>query len=421
MDLLTDENLSYIVDSLPRELATAPYMFYLAALKNADDDGAFDLNDGIVFSRLMKVGTPEDVFNIANLMMERRLITRVGESTMCLIVDWDYAPNEIPRSLDQRRQQVKYKIEQAEKLAAAQMFSVCGKLSQKDEPSFFCPENDKNAKNVTIKVYGNKNAENVTENRFCDKNGGNVAVPREKEAERLERLETKRPDEIKKDTHTHIQDRLETEDKTEPPAKDFSDESFYGGGEEKNGQPEEKPDNTETQDFWLDVPAAGDVSDMTERPSHGNRVNPREVLVLFFAKNCKGFNELSYRVQLDELTRRMKSISDERNPPDIVAEVFCQQFEKLVSDGYYKDMPLLPDNMLKRHVYERLNAMVGRILFTGDSKNPWLEDWIKKCADYTPDGNPIDDAYRKYGIDPSSPNAYVQLLAAQRKDGGEPP
>jgi len=409
VDLLTDENLSYIVDLLPPELATAPYMFYLAALKNADDDGAFDLDDGVVFSRLMKIGTPQNVFDIANLMMERRIITRVDKSTMCLILDWDYAPNEIPRTLEQRRKQVRDKIAQAEKLAESQMFSARDKIAPKDEPSFFCPENDKNAKNVTINSFGDS---------FC----GNVTVPREKETERLERLETKRPDEIKKDTHTQIQDRLETGEKKEPPAKDFADESFYGGGEEKNGQPEEKPDNTETQDFWLDVPEAGDEKDTAGRSGQGNSVTPREVLILFFAKVCKGFNALSYHVQLDELAKRMKALSDERNPPDIVAEVFCQQFEKLVSDGYYKDMPLLPDNMLKPAVYNRLNAMVGRILFVGGSKkNPWLEEWVKQCADFKPEGNPIEDGYRKYGIDPSSPNAYVQLLAAQRKDGGEPP
>ena len=66
--------------------------------------------------------------------------------------------------------------------------------------------------------------------------------------------------------------------------------------------------------------------------------------------------------------------------------------------------------------------MCSSDLFVGGSKkNPWLEEWVKQCADFKPEGNPIEDGYRKYGIDPSSPNAYVQLLAAQRKDGGEPP
>lgn len=404
IDLLTDEDFGIIEDQLPPELATAPYMFYLAALKKADDDGAFDLEDGEVFSRLMRIGNTRDVFTIANLMMQRRIITRVGESTLCLIVDWDYAPNEVPRSLEQRRTQVKWKIEQAEKLAASRQFEINRKKQDFEEPSFFSFENDKNEENVTKNFYGDKNAENV-------------ASPRKKEEIEIERIE-------KKDTHTHTEERLEEREKKEPPEKDQRERSFSSGRENEK---KETPDTGEKTESSQNGPEAGEQAgpeDLEKWQGKSVSSSPVEVLNVFFAKNCKGYNPITYEKDVAVLAKRFSDLADDRNPPDIVATVFCSQFLKLAESGYYKDIPLFPDYMIKPAIYKHLLAQVQKILFKPPTSNPWLASWKKELAvEETTDqgGDIFRREYEKYGINPDSPGAWPRLQAAKKAAGGEPP
>lgn len=64
LGIIRDENLLYISEKLPKELSYAPWMFYYTALSIADNDGIFDLEDGVVFARLMKVDSPAIVFRL---------------------------------------------------------------------------------------------------------------------------------------------------------------------------------------------------------------------------------------------------------------------------------------------------------------------------------------------------------------------
>ena len=50
-DILTNETMTYIESQMPAGFEYAPFMFYQAALKKCDDDGIFDIGDGIIFSR----------------------------------------------------------------------------------------------------------------------------------------------------------------------------------------------------------------------------------------------------------------------------------------------------------------------------------------------------------------------------------
>lgn len=121
--IIRDEEMDLIADQLPQELKAAPYMFYLTALCKADDDGTFDLGDGVIFSRLMRIGSPADVFKIANLMMKRKLILRAGNSTRCIICNWEYPEKETPRTMAQRRAIVAQKIEEERKITEQTEFS----------------------------------------------------------------------------------------------------------------------------------------------------------------------------------------------------------------------------------------------------------------------------------------------------------
>ena len=89
IDLLNDEKMGYIESQMPAGYEYAPYMYYITALKLADDDGIFDLDDGIIFARLMRVDNIQIVFDITNLMRQYKIIYRLSDdSNLCGIVDW---------------------------------------------------------------------------------------------------------------------------------------------------------------------------------------------------------------------------------------------------------------------------------------------------------------------------------------------
>ena len=67
IDLLNDEKMGYIESQMPAGYEYAPYMFYITALKLADDDGIFALDDGVIFARLMRVKDIELVYAVANV------------------------------------------------------------------------------------------------------------------------------------------------------------------------------------------------------------------------------------------------------------------------------------------------------------------------------------------------------------------
>ena len=95
IDLLNDDKMLYIESLMPEKLKYAPYMFYITALKLADDDGVFDLEDGVIFARLMRVPDVQIVFEVANLMRQRKVIYRLlDDSNYCGLTDWEYAKNE---------------------------------------------------------------------------------------------------------------------------------------------------------------------------------------------------------------------------------------------------------------------------------------------------------------------------------------
>lgn len=161
IDILTNETMTYIESKMPEGYAFAPFMFYQAAMKKADDDGIFDIGDGIIFARLMRVDNTSIVFKIANLMAKMKVIYHVSpESNYCMLADWEYSRNSQPRTLQQRRQIVQNKIIEAEKHKALE--EQCSDFSEEiSSDSFSVPFDDKIEENVVKNSHDDKIEENV--------------------------------------------------------------------------------------------------------------------------------------------------------------------------------------------------------------------------------------------------------------------
>ena len=99
IDLLTDEKMMAIECKMPAGLEYAPYMFYITALKLANNDGVFNLDDAEIIARLMRINHIENsrqlVIDIANLLMKYKIIYRIGiDNNFAGLVDWSNGPND---------------------------------------------------------------------------------------------------------------------------------------------------------------------------------------------------------------------------------------------------------------------------------------------------------------------------------------
>lgn len=116
VNTIRNEDLDYIAFLMPQELQTAPFMFYMTAICKCDDDGVFDIEDGVIFARLMRIpNRPEVVYEIAKYMTQRRILTQViPGSSIFMITDWD-APDRRgvvkTKSAEERRTIIAQKIE----------------------------------------------------------------------------------------------------------------------------------------------------------------------------------------------------------------------------------------------------------------------------------------------------------------------
>lgn len=402
--VFTDPNFDYIASCLPKEYESAPYMFYLVALSVADDDGIFDLEDGIIFSRLMHIDNTEIVFKIANLMMKRKIITRNGNTTICMLTNWEYSIREKPRTLAERRVVVQKQIEAAaamqnkefsldpsEKAEADDAeFTVDFSATPSMDADFLCPENDKNQKNVAINSYDDKTEKNVVENYQTEK----IREDKNREIE-------------------HTQNRLDT-DKTQLRAN----YEALRCKETDRIEPEytEEWDGTETQQL-------DDIQDLAQQAlSEGQGVQNDEqqnrlfsVFEAFFAKNCLGFNVNVSRADITVLCLRVLALSDAKNPPEIIASCIVSQFKKLSEDDpYFKNMPLTPESLLIPNTWRHVLAAASRILLASKQVTPaWMKQLQEAEEEKAQVGDGFDAEYIKYGIDPGDPNKAALLLRAK--------
>lgn len=393
-NIITDPTMDYIASRLPPEYASAPYMFYIVAMSLADDDGIFDLEDGIIFGRLMHVSDPSIVAQTANLMLERKIIVRAGHTTKCMITEWGYSSRSPGRTLEQRREVVRRKMEQ-EKQARSEQFT---KLEQQTETvipldfntkplsdDFLCPVDDKKSENVVKEDQTEKIREDKT------------------------RLD------LEKNTHR--------EDKT----REIEKQQLQATAYEPSAVAEEEIQETSDNEEWEEgTESCTDVSSLADEAlgmgrsviDDEDKTRLKTLLNDFFAKNCLGYKPDLFESELNIIMERVIELSDDDNPPNIVAATLLGQFKKLTEDGgYYSGHPLRPSSLLKTGIWEHALAAASKLLLCGKPKTPaWIKqlEEAKACKDKV--GDELDQTYLQYNIDPTDPNRASLLLQAQSKE-----
>lgn len=400
-NIIRDENIDYISSLLPENLSAAPMLLYFIMYCKADDDGVIDLEDGAIYARLMKICNAKEVLDIATLMAKRKLLLPVIDgSNVYIIEDWDIPmrPGAKPaRTMEERRANVASKIraEQEQKRRLEQQAIDFDALRQGASP-FFCPHDDKNAKNVdTQRVERDKRLPERTENlefREIEREkthtessfGGNFEPPCA-------------ANESLQEQNRKTEQETESLEATDTEIKDLAELAF----------------NNTNAEFSQNAVQDNEIS----KESKAAKGDIDEVFVVFrnfFAKNCLGFNEMQHKKELLELSELVLELQDERNPATAIASVFCQQFKVLTeTEGYYKNLPLYPRELLNPKVYRTVLSMASRILCSKQSANVgWIQQ-SKVLKDMTENRAVYDElkkAYVECGIDPNSEHPLLDFL-----------
>ena len=443
IDLLNDEKMGYIESMMPAGYEYAPYMYYITALKLADDNGIFDLDDGIIFARLMRVKDRQLVFDVTNLMRKYKIIYRLSDDTqLCGIVDWSYSDKK-KRTLAERKQAALNAIEKERaKTMSTKDFGPVGcagkcndipqsaacvgkcndipqgtgniaPVPEQDAPKpaqsavFFMPEDDKNRKNVVINADDDKNAENVTDIQTDSTNNTVQEVH----------------------TNTHIQQTSACGPTMGPPA-DVCQNSIPAVAETQNSETENQTDSEQAV-------CSDDISMLAEEAMSLGGKNLEKIdkalfdyLNDFFVKNCYGYKPKQSAKAISELAKKILDVSDEMNPAIDVAAVLCTEYKKMTEGGrsdYWKGQPLLPAYMIKSRCWMELMQYAGKILATKSNENKFVQAIKNAQEQVQSERAEIDEwqkaEYEKYGIDSASPDATMQLIRAKsiEKQNNEEP
>lgn len=417
-NIITDEILDYISAMLPAHLKFAPYMFMLAIYKKIDDMGSFDLEDGLIFSRMMKLDRPEDVFLVANLFLKRGIITRIKDTT-CMLTDWEVIqkPNiKAPRTAEERREKIRQQIEAKNKDNSFDIFAEYQKQTSTD-PIFFVSNNDKNGENVVNNFYDDKNGENVVNVKKEREKEREIETERQKETEREEFRQIEFREIEKKDTHTE----------REAP----SSYSELSGAKEKQETTEEEIQE-ETEEILESVLQALDgvvvegeteniKNERTERSGLAVKIEEVKTQVTeFFTKFDYAFNKSSQNGLLEQLASRIIELEDDYNSVKDITSVILSQFKKLTeSDGYFKDYPLTLEGLLKPGAYTHVLAKASKILVTQkEQSQKWIEQFTRTQQDLheikiAKECGKFDEIYTQYNISSDDPNRVAKLLQAK--------
>lgn len=435
IDLLNDEKMAFIESLMPEGYEFAPYMFYITALKLADDNGIFDLGDGVIFARLMRIKDRSLVFKITNLMRRQKIIARLSDDdgiALCALTDWTYSDKK-PRTAEMRRKAVEDAIlRERQKTISTKDFELDGCAGEYNDipqsesqagkcndippaetapktDDFFCPENDKIAKNVV-------------KSRMDDKIGENVG-----DIQTDSTIHTVQEEH----THTHTTQYTDTQHFTgsgplvsPPPVK--CQDSITAVAEIQNSETENETDG--------DADYSGDVGTLAEQAlslGNGNSEESADSALFaylndFFVKNCNGYKPKQSAHAIRQLCAEIKDLSDDVNPPDVVAGVLCSEFKRMC-DGqraqYWKGQALLPSYMLKTRCWMELLQHAGKILATNTANNKFMAEAKKAEAEYLAEKEAISVAVRdellKYNIAPDAPDAQRQLLIAKSREQAE--
>lgn len=430
VNTIRNENLDYISFMLPKELATAPYMFYMTAVCTCDDDGVFDIEDGVIYARMMKTGTPADVFNIARLMCERKIIAKiVANENKFMITDWE-APerrNTVrAKTAEERRAIIAQKIlaEQKQKAinqqTAPELYpfpTACNpspsepaesmpdfdklRAMRTQNDAFFCALNDKNTKNV---------ANTEREERETD-------TQRDKQTETREENTESRD----KETHTQREGCKPTglEGPYGFPPEEIRAEPRPERPTEDKVRPEESPLQSE-----IYVPESNETA-VSEKVDEGMTDNGElaELAVSFFVQKSMLFRKEYDMHKILELCKRVRELATEKNPAKVIMKTILKQFDIIHANvgSYYHDCPLTPQFLLKHETWAHVLTKVSGILLNSeDNKSRWTEQIERDPAEAEAIEADVTAECIKYGIDPESPSRLAELVLAKASLSASP-
>lgn len=427
IDLLSDDKMACVEAMLPDEQKHIPYMIYIAALKLCDDNGVFDLDDGVVMARLTRVKDVRVIFDVVNLMRQRKILFRLfDKSTLCGLVDWTYSDKK-PRTIEERRRLVAERIqkEQAragvdkdftmpgeEPAAPQQPAPVAAAPRQEAETApapqdFLCPKNDKKPENVVISEMDDKKPENVVTLQ------NNTVQDNKTEQTNIQDIQT--------DTHT--QQQVPSFGRVIGPTLETCEDTDAVGVKK----------NTKNQNINTDGDASGadDISTLAEQALSETQGSDEEkdtsglvaYLNDFFVKNCYGFKKNQSAGPIKKLVSEIMQLSDEVNPPETVASVLCSEFKKLCEgqrEAYWKGTPLLPAYMIKPRILAEIIQNAGKILATAQNEKKFAEAAKKAEEECKAEADIVSVAmreeYLKYNIDPDDPNAATKIIVAKAQE-----
>lgn len=408
VNTIRNEELDYISYLLPKSLSAAPYMFYMTAICKCDDDGVFDIEDGVIFSRLMRMGSPGDVMEIAKMLTERRILTQVTASkpSIYMITDWD-APDRRgvvkTKTAEERRAIIAAKIE-AEQNARLQRqpqpayrpqpeIQIPNEIwTQPASAAFFCPDFDKNAQIVektererenkeSIRDTHTENTEDMREEREADTACGPMEGPTAVSTE---------------------ENKAETKDQTQE--AEPKEQEMYELSPELQGN--------------LIEQAIG-ISDEGEKKSAPEEAIKalEDIANDFFVRNSLVFVKDADAHAIRTLAERVYRLKTPNNPPEIVMKTILRQFKIRANTktDYFYGCNFTPQFLLSENTWKHILSQCSALLMTHKEDNSeWqLQMMVKNPEDQAAIDDDIKAQCLKYGVDPSDPKRITKLLAKQ--------
>lgn len=424
IDILTNENMVYIENKMPEGHKQAPFMFYMAMLKKADNDGIFDLEDGQIFAQLMRVESTSIVFKVAGLMAQRKMIYHISDkSNKCLIADWDYPKGTQPRTLAERRAIVQRQIEESMQHKTINTFN--SPEEEIENVSFICPDDDKKSKNVVINVFDDKKAKNVVKNTDDDKNKENV-VTLEREIEREIRERDKRHTQERESLREGEKEACASAGYVENPAPAPAEKEASARENTEKAEPKDKKPDVSTKE--VEKPKNKTSSAKTKTSVEQETGGLDEVIAVleeFFVNNSFGYDREKGHSEVKKLATRIKALETKSLTGPRIAFLMADKFKTMHDkDEHWKGIPVHPTLWMKPTVWAVLLSAVGDKVKAKSVKSVFLEEAEKAKKECEEEQSELvaytDLLYKEYGIDPSNPNRATLLMQAKSQKSAMP-
>lgn len=422
-DLLENKLMFQAERHLPESLNYVPVLFYLAGATKADDDGIFDIDNGLEFASLCKVKSPENIFKVAAVMVQARIFAHVPNTSFYIFTEWEYATRQTARTLSYRFDLAKKKAQQ-----------------KATENSYFYGDNLEPSTKIDNLVNNN----NYTENKNLNTKQSEVnecfnTIQGEKTAnDRIEEIreDKNRQDKIISDeiknTHTRIDGVVQ--DETE------KSRGFLGNPQDFSAQENKKSDEIIQNQKIMSVPSWEIVPNSeNEKPVEVQNQEKQEATFVptktiktlgdFFKQNNVAYNELKGSKIVEQIAYELSQSCKNDDETNVLAERFCKEFKAMhdaPETDHWHNIPLMPAYMIKDVVWAQLNSRVTRIYgsVSNQNQNPNTveqakKDYAEHIQDLQSSCNSQDAEYIRLGIDPEDPNRIQKMLIKKAMQGTE--